>query len=90
MTTPWLPQGTVYGSLMNFDDEYAALATQINAAPYKAAPQAPVLYIKTANTFSTHGSAIALPANASHVQVRASVGLIFKSNQPLDQLNYAQ
>ena len=78
--TPWLPQGTVYGTLMNFTDEHAALAAQMDAPPYKAAPQAPVLYIKTANTFSAHGSAITLPAQAAHVQVRACIGLVFKKS----------
>jgi 5-oxopent-3-ene-1,2,5-tricarboxylate decarboxylase / 2-hydroxyhepta-2,4-diene-1,7-dioate isomerase len=86
----WLPQGTVYGTLMNFSDEHAALAAQMTETPYKAAPQAPVLYIKTANTFSPHGSAIVLPAGALQVQVRASVGLIFGSNRPQAQWNTAQ
>jgi 5-oxopent-3-ene-1,2,5-tricarboxylate decarboxylase / 2-hydroxyhepta-2,4-diene-1,7-dioate isomerase len=86
----WLPQGTVYGTLMNFSDEHAALAAQMTEPPYKAAPQAPVLYIKTANTFSAHGSAIALPAGVAQVQVRASVGLIFGSNRPKAQWNIAQ
>jgi 5-oxopent-3-ene-1,2,5-tricarboxylate decarboxylase / 2-hydroxyhepta-2,4-diene-1,7-dioate isomerase len=89
MTTAWLPQGTVYGTLMNFANEHAALAAQMNAAPYKAAPQAPVLYIKTANTFSPHGSAIALPRHAPKVHVRACVGLVFMENTPLAQSNIA-
>jgi 5-oxopent-3-ene-1,2,5-tricarboxylate decarboxylase/2-hydroxyhepta-2,4-diene-1,7-dioate isomerase len=89
-STPWLPQGTVYGTLMNFADEHAALAAQMNAPPYKAAPQAPVLYIKTANTFSAHHGAIALPAHVSQVQVRACIGLIFQSNQAVGQSNIAQ
>jgi 5-oxopent-3-ene-1,2,5-tricarboxylate decarboxylase / 2-hydroxyhepta-2,4-diene-1,7-dioate isomerase len=89
MTGAWLPQGTVYGTLMNFSDEHAALAAQMNAPPYKAAPQAPVLYIKTANTFSAHGNAITLPAGVPQVQVRACVGLIFKPNTPLAQKNIA-
>jgi 5-oxopent-3-ene-1,2,5-tricarboxylate decarboxylase / 2-hydroxyhepta-2,4-diene-1,7-dioate isomerase len=88
--TPWLPHGTVYGTLMNFADEHAALSAQMHLPPYKAAPQAPVLYIKTANTFSAHGSAIALPARVSAVQVRACVGLIFQSNIATAQLNIAQ
>jgi 5-oxopent-3-ene-1,2,5-tricarboxylate decarboxylase / 2-hydroxyhepta-2,4-diene-1,7-dioate isomerase len=88
--TPWLPQGTVYGTLMNFADEHAALAAQMNAPPYKAAPQAPVLYIKTANTFSAHGGAIALPARVREVQVRACVGIIFQANTPTGQSNIAQ
>jgi 5-oxopent-3-ene-1,2,5-tricarboxylate decarboxylase/2-hydroxyhepta-2,4-diene-1,7-dioate isomerase len=90
MTGAWLPQGTVYGTLMNFADEHAALAAQMNAPPYQAAPQAPVLYIKPANTFSAHGSAIALPQHVLQVQVRACIGLIFKSNTPLAQWNIAQ
>jgi 5-oxopent-3-ene-1,2,5-tricarboxylate decarboxylase/2-hydroxyhepta-2,4-diene-1,7-dioate isomerase len=88
--TPWLPQGTVYGTLMNFSCEHAALAAQMQQPPYKAAPQAPVLYIKTANTFSAHGSAILLPEHVPHVQVRASVGLIFQTNKAPAQSNRAQ
>jgi 5-oxopent-3-ene-1,2,5-tricarboxylate decarboxylase/2-hydroxyhepta-2,4-diene-1,7-dioate isomerase len=80
MKTAWIPQGTVYGTLMNFADEHAALAAQMNVPPYKAAPQAPVLYIKTANTFSADGSAIVLPAQVDEVQVRACIGLIFQQN----------
>ncbi len=87
---PWLPQGTVYGTLMNFADEHTALAAQMNVAPYKAAPQAPVLYIKTANTFSAHGSTIALPARVAQVQIRACIGLIFQSNKAAAQLKQAQ
>jgi 5-oxopent-3-ene-1,2,5-tricarboxylate decarboxylase / 2-hydroxyhepta-2,4-diene-1,7-dioate isomerase len=89
MTTAWLPQGTVYGTLMNFANEHTALAAQMDAPPYKAAPQAPVLYIKTANTFSAHGSAIALPPRVLEVQVRATVGLIFNKNMPLSLPNIA-
>lgn len=90
MTGAWLPQGTVYGTLMNFRDEHVALAQQMDAPPYKAAPRSPVLYIKTANTFSAHGSAIALPTPTAQVAVRATVGLIFKRNSPLDQQNKAE
>jgi 5-oxopent-3-ene-1,2,5-tricarboxylate decarboxylase / 2-hydroxyhepta-2,4-diene-1,7-dioate isomerase len=88
--TPWLPQGTVYGTLMNFADEHAALAAQMTSPPYKAAPQAPVLYIKTANTFSAHGSAVALPAHVFQVQVRACIGLLFEQNMQVASVNKAQ
>lgn len=88
-STPWLPQGTVYGTLMNFTCELAALAAQMEQPPYKAAPQAPVLYIKTANTFSAHGSAVTLPPKVLAVQVRATVGLVFKKNGALSQSNIA-
>jgi 5-oxopent-3-ene-1,2,5-tricarboxylate decarboxylase/2-hydroxyhepta-2,4-diene-1,7-dioate isomerase len=72
---PWMPAGTVYGTLLNFQREHALWAPRMNDAPYKAAPQAPVLYIKTANTFTPAGQAIALPVGAP-VQVTASLGLV--------------
>jgi 5-oxopent-3-ene-1,2,5-tricarboxylate decarboxylase / 2-hydroxyhepta-2,4-diene-1,7-dioate isomerase len=87
---PWLPQGTVYGTLMNFACEHTALAAHMLQPPYKAAPQAPVLYIKTANTFSAHGSAVALPANVPEVQIRACIGLIFGSKTAFNQSDIAQ
>ena len=46
------PSGTVFGTLLNFRGELRSLGEQMLQAPYKAAPQAPVLYIKTANTWS--------------------------------------
>jgi 5-oxopent-3-ene-1,2,5-tricarboxylate decarboxylase / 2-hydroxyhepta-2,4-diene-1,7-dioate isomerase len=47
--------------------------------PYKAPPQAPALYIKTANTFSAYDAAITLPPHVQEVQVRATVAMLFKS-----------
>jgi len=70
------PTGTVYGVLLNFRAEWDALAPQMNEAPYKAAPRAPVLYVKTANTFSAHDAAIALPADVPEVEVGATLGLV--------------
>ena len=70
---PWLPQGTVYGALLNFRREWDLWAPQMTEAPYKAAPQAPVLYIKTANTFAPCGAAIAVP---EEVDVGATLGLV--------------
>ena len=90
MTTTWLPQGTVYGTLMNFACEHRALAAQMADAPYKAAPVAPVLFIKTANTFSAHGNAVVLPMQVREVQVRASMGLVFQSNMAKTKVNSAQ
>ena len=69
----WLPQGTVYGALLNFRREWDLWAPQMAQAPYKAAPQAPVLYIKTANTFAPCGAAIAVP---DEVDVGVTLGLV--------------
>ena len=43
----FVPTGTVYGTLLNFRGEWEAWAPQMNEAPYKAPPKAPVLYVKT-------------------------------------------
>lgn len=88
--TNWLPQGTVYGTLMNFACEHRALAAQMVDARYKGAPKAPVLYIKPANTFSAHGSTITLPANVPHVQVRPCIGLVFGVNTAASHMELAQ
>ena len=47
-----LPLGTVYGALLNDRATVQRLAPQFDSAPYKAAPRAPVLYIKPRNTFA--------------------------------------
>ena len=73
---PYRPGGTVYGSLLNFRREHALWAPRMHEAPYKAPPAAPVLYIKTANTFTPSGRAITLPNGVSEVEVAASLGLV--------------
>ena len=75
-SSPFLPAGTVYGTLLNFRAEVQALAPQMTQPPYKAPPKAPVLYVKTANTWSPHGSAIAVPASVPEVEVGASIGMV--------------
>jgi 5-oxopent-3-ene-1,2,5-tricarboxylate decarboxylase/2-hydroxyhepta-2,4-diene-1,7-dioate isomerase len=75
----YVPQGTVYGTLLNFRGEFDAMAPQMNEAPYKAPPKAPVLYVKTANTFSPNGARIPVPARVPQVEIGATVGLVMKS-----------
>ncbi|MGB3067447.1 MAG: fumarylacetoacetate hydrolase family protein [Ottowia sp.] len=70
---PWLPQGTVYGTLLNFRREFELWAPKMSEAPYKAPPKAPVLYIKTANTFAPNGAAVAVQ---EEVEVGAALGLV--------------
>jgi len=72
----FLPTGTVYGVLLNFRAEVELLAAQMSQPPYKAPPKAPVLYVKTANTWSPHGSAIAVPATVPEVEIGASIGMV--------------
>lgn len=72
----WLPEGTVYGVLLNFRAEVEALASQMNQPPYKAPPQAPVLYVKPANTWSASGASIPVPARVPEVEVGASIAMV--------------
>ncbi len=71
--------GTVYGTLLNFRSEVEAWAPKMNEAPYKAPPNKPVLYIKTANTWSNDGTTIPLPARAPQVEVGATIAMVMKA-----------
>jgi 5-oxopent-3-ene-1,2,5-tricarboxylate decarboxylase/2-hydroxyhepta-2,4-diene-1,7-dioate isomerase len=72
-------RGTVYGTLMNFRGELEALGTRMNEAPYKAPPNAPVLYVKPANTWTENGGAIPVPARVAEVEIGATVAMVMKS-----------
>jgi 5-oxopent-3-ene-1,2,5-tricarboxylate decarboxylase/2-hydroxyhepta-2,4-diene-1,7-dioate isomerase len=80
----FMPTGTVYGVLLNFRAEFEALAPQMSQPPYKAPPKAPVLYVKTANTWSPHGSAIAVPAKVPEVEVGATIGMVIGADSDVE------
>ena len=80
----YLPTGTVYGVLLNFRAEVEALAPQMNQPPYKAPPKAPVLYVKTANTWSPHGSAITVPAKVDAVEVGATIAMVIGADNDVE------
>ena len=75
----YMPQGTVYGTLLNFRAELQALAPKMNEPPYQSPPKAPVLYIKPANTWSADGTAIPVPPRASEVEVGATVAMVMQA-----------
>ena len=78
------PQGTVYGALLNFQQEWQLRAPQMSEAPYKGAPKAPVLFIKTANTFTASGGVIALPSAVTEVDIGANLAWVFGADsQPV-------
>ena len=72
----WQPQGTVYGTLLNFQREWALWAPRMTQDPHKAPPQAPVLYVKSANTFSPDGQDLLLQDGLSEVDIGATLGLV--------------
>ena len=71
-----MPQGTVYGTLLNFQSEVAHWTARMTEAPYKAPPKAPVLYIKPANTWSASGATIPVPARVPEVEVGATIAMV--------------
>jgi 5-oxopent-3-ene-1,2,5-tricarboxylate decarboxylase/2-hydroxyhepta-2,4-diene-1,7-dioate isomerase len=75
---PFLPpvQGTVYGTLLNHADALAALGDRIHAAPYKAPPRAPILYIKPRNTLVGHRQPVVVPCDAPEVEIGATLGVV--------------
>ena len=78
-THTYWPRGTVYGTLLNFKAERTAMATQMTGPPYKAPPQAPVLFIKTANTFNASGGVVQVPANVSEIEINATFGMVIRA-----------
>jgi len=72
-------RGTVYGTLLNFRGELDALGDKMKQAPYNGPPQAPVLYVKPANTWTENGGSIAIPAGHSEVAIGATVAMVMKS-----------
>jgi 5-oxopent-3-ene-1,2,5-tricarboxylate decarboxylase/2-hydroxyhepta-2,4-diene-1,7-dioate isomerase len=74
--TAWTPKGTVYGTLLNFRCEWDLWAPRMTQDPHKAAPKAPVLYVKTANTFSPAGHDLLLQDGVTEVDIGATLGLV--------------
>jgi 5-oxopent-3-ene-1,2,5-tricarboxylate decarboxylase/2-hydroxyhepta-2,4-diene-1,7-dioate isomerase len=75
--TRFWPQGTVYGALLNFQQEWHLRAPQMSEAPHKGAPKAPVLFIKTANTYTPSGGTIVVPSSAAEVDIGANLAWVF-------------
>jgi 5-oxopent-3-ene-1,2,5-tricarboxylate decarboxylase/2-hydroxyhepta-2,4-diene-1,7-dioate isomerase len=73
---PWRLSGTVVGPLLNDPAALAALGEAAHAAPYKAPPRAPVLYVKPRNTLAGPGAAVGVPADAPGLEVVATLGLV--------------
>lgn len=67
---------TVYGVLLNHRGALAALGDAVHRPPYKAPPQAPVLYIKPVNTWIGHGAPIPVPADAPELEMGAALAVV--------------
>ncbi len=69
--------GAVYGAALNDQASLDAWGDQLNAAPYKAPPQAPVLYIKPRNTLVASGAVVRRPNGADVVRIGGALGVVF-------------
>lgn len=81
----WQPSGTVYGCLLNFQREWDLWAPRMAQDPYKGPPAAPVLYIKSANTFNPSGT-LALQDGVKEVDIGATLGLVMGAHATPDSL----
>jgi 5-oxopent-3-ene-1,2,5-tricarboxylate decarboxylase / 2-hydroxyhepta-2,4-diene-1,7-dioate isomerase len=69
--------GTAYGVVLNDQAEIARLGDGLSGDPYKAAPAAPVVYIKPRTCFAFGGAPVLLTEDVPTVTVAATLGLIF-------------
>jgi 5-oxopent-3-ene-1,2,5-tricarboxylate decarboxylase/2-hydroxyhepta-2,4-diene-1,7-dioate isomerase len=73
---PYRLSGTVYGVLMNHRAALEALGDAVEQPPYKAAPKAPVLYLKPRNTLVPPGAPIRIDDAAGELEVGAALGIV--------------
>src|SRR6185436_4644217 len=75
----WLPpnSGLVYGVILNDRASIEAYGERMTKPPHVKPPVAPVLYFKPYNTHVGHQSVVVLPADASQVEIGATVGIVF-------------
>jgi 5-oxopent-3-ene-1,2,5-tricarboxylate decarboxylase / 2-hydroxyhepta-2,4-diene-1,7-dioate isomerase len=74
--SPYQLSGTVYGTLLNHRSALRMLGDAVSRAPYGAAPNAPVLYVKPRNTLALPGSVVRIPVGTPELEVGACVGLV--------------
>lgn len=68
--------GVVLGCLMNHRPALEALGDAVAAPPYKAAPRAPLLYVKPRNTLAGDGAAVVVPRGTPALELGAALGLV--------------
>jgi len=73
---PYRLSGRVYGTLVNHRSALELIGDAANAAPYKAPPQSPVLYIKPRNTLAGPGATVEVPGDTEELEVGACLGVV--------------
>jgi|SRR5450631_2440842 5-oxopent-3-ene-1,2,5-tricarboxylate decarboxylase / 2-hydroxyhepta-2,4-diene-1,7-dioate isomerase len=67
-------RGAVYGVLMNYRGALAAL--NIFSGGPTAAPRAPIIFVKPANTWIAYGDAIPVPEDVESIEAGAALGIV--------------
>jgi 5-oxopent-3-ene-1,2,5-tricarboxylate decarboxylase/2-hydroxyhepta-2,4-diene-1,7-dioate isomerase len=73
---PWQLSGVVIGAALNDPATLAALGPAVDAAPYRGAPRAPVLYVKPRHTLAVPAAPMAVPRGEAALEVGATIGLV--------------
>jgi 5-oxopent-3-ene-1,2,5-tricarboxylate decarboxylase / 2-hydroxyhepta-2,4-diene-1,7-dioate isomerase len=68
---------SVVGALLNFRSALAALGDAVGAPTYGKPPQAPILYIKPANTHAGEGAAVEVPSGVDALEIGGTLGVVF-------------
>jgi 5-oxopent-3-ene-1,2,5-tricarboxylate decarboxylase/2-hydroxyhepta-2,4-diene-1,7-dioate isomerase len=68
--------GTVYGVVLNVRSQVELYGEALTKPPYQAPPRAPVLYIKTPNTYAPNHAEVAVPAGVDALEVNATLAVV--------------
>ena len=68
--------GTIYGVVLNDSAERVRLGQALGEDPYKAPPEAPVVYIRPRLCATTGGAPVPLPQGQSQLRVAATLALL--------------
>lgn len=66
----------MYGILLNAREALEHAGEALRQTPYDGLPVAPVLYLKTPNTWAADGARVAVPAGVDALSVNAALGLL--------------
>lgn len=86
--------GTIYGVLLNYKGTLEELGNQMYEPPHKQPPQAPILYIKPANTINAPNHYVPMPIGETQLEVGASLGIVIGKTackvSESDAMNYVK
>jgi 5-oxopent-3-ene-1,2,5-tricarboxylate decarboxylase/2-hydroxyhepta-2,4-diene-1,7-dioate isomerase len=71
---------SVIGVALNFQETVHRLAASFHAPPYQHPPQAPVLYLKTPNTWIGSGHPVHCPPGIGRLRMAGTLGVVIARN----------